>query len=1438
MDDTSESDDMQPKKTPKRRKGEKGEPLQDAQEVKMEQEEAPTDEFFESRIVDMSEMYGVTRFAKLSELARVVDKQPVAAAAAAAAAAAPDTSMVNASSSSSSASSSAPSAAKSEVKTDETGKNAVADLLSKRFEMTEEMLHLDAVKNAKVPHWYEAREDNGSQIKALLTEKSEEKRKAIFESLMAKCHNMPVLGISDLSRQLVQSGKFSVCIDKERRMFGMRDFPPCIRGANCQCMKATIPRAANSPLEFRGVVGTAMMTASEERRFWGGEYIRPKRTCHLCQWVDRAKLVFVVRTNVSKLPVGEAGRLMQLAMRQPYTVKVECPDGFDEQCVMKPDEPALVGQNMAIPSKPGDYSDLYGNLSERAGSPRLPAPTRCRDPFPVAPFPRLFTDQMAWVYDGGAKQWRIDLSRAAWRPVVTSAGFEAGPQPDRRRDDDSMEDDEKKPGGGGGPNSPTGGSSSQPNAAAAASSSSSMGGAEPRTRKDAWQKVHASAAVDSYTRSSAVTAGGEEAWEEKAKTSHTAERVVKNIQTCWTRQCIISNPERFLHSACEQVHYTLDVRCSYLPLLTWTMPMPTEFGDLRTAENDIAQSAVPLAVHFQECILQHIPHDVLHSLFRRPVRRLLVHRLTHNDAAWTEASSHKAFLSFVRWCGLVCWFRDLWAAKEPTRYEILEAVLYVIDGQWLDVFEFINTMVFRLPSSYANYDAWKFSRGGRHPFYSNPVLHFTELPYPTFMVAAMTRHGAADSELEYLWNKTQPRQAMFRTLETKAPEAMARRPFVCRYMKHVQSAAMLFGFSCEVSYEEQPPNAPKQATKTTTNGKRARTASRRAPAAAPPFVHNADWTVRSVSRFMPPKHASVGARCLQHDISLRGMIYRWWFTSAYEPCTQKEYKPTVMEWTMQTNQFALLFAMQALVVFCWHVDVAFGECIHSLLEVNRFKRDLVADLHFTQAWLAMLWPILDAAEQKHAITKANMNALYARCCNRHMRAYFDQHLWEACVHKFSDRAVAAATAVSASCRNYMSTIIRTRARVRFPLNSVMEILNDRFAADQSTLLDERLVSKMDVHEKLGLAPERVQLILDATQRCSALPEHETLIAKVLVDVLHWPAQDVALLYAVARKWHTVHPIENGMQAIAKLNPAMYMEARATAVLIRRQQTFGSILLPAHVAMAQLRAMQRRFERLNGPNATSLSDTVLLEGCVAWYCPVCQGLGTFVRPLFREAMEREMHPKFDGLSLLDCVVMCRQSERLCSNYCSVLPDRGADAMSTHIGTGKFYCIGCEVFQGNKCTQTPMEPIFLLGRLVSCGRGRWTTICPQPDCGVPCAVSMSTVWNEHGFACSKCTLRMAKDSSAFQNGLPMTCQLCDRKVAATRVTEWHPYGYVVCASHHADFDSILEFVDSIEPQLVDLEALKEAYAMWRRSKSEHNEIQKIANVLSKTKKTSRS
>jgi hypothetical protein len=1412
------------------------------------------DGFYKKCVMDVSKLFGAHNFGRLSELVRASDDAATGGGVA----------------SSSTTSAAAAAAAAGAASTAEQKQadppepfNLIKELLSRESDLNEGMVYLDALKKASVPDWYESAEENSALTKQLLEETDPVKSKALFDRLMSRCAQMPQFGVAALSRQMTQSGRFWVCIDRQKQHFATRDFPPCSRGEQCHCMSANIARGVDTPRR-PPIVGTAMMTLEEADKFWAGDYMPVRRPCHLCYWVARTKLAIVMRNNVFKVPPGQCQQLLAIAARQLYSVKIECEDGFDEQFVLKPGQPAMAGQYISIPDQAGDYTEAYQNLCERAGSARLPVPLANADPYPLGYLPCVFVDALEWRCDRASGQWYLDLSRCAWKPSEMQ----------RRRDAD--EDD--TPSGGSGGSSSGGGSrvdhKHAPSSTAAThhqqqqQQQPSGGGGGSRRNGDvasddnksasreahgsAWRTAHATAMVDRYTSAPALTSGNDFPWKEKARQSHTKDRVIKRIQTAWMRQCTMSRPTHFLHLVSEYVSYTLSPStCAYFSLLAWTLPQPVEFTQLIDAERIVGQMRQRLLPYVTD-VEESVPYRHLHALYGRSIKPLLRKRLFHNTEAWNNAYILPGFSGFVRWCALVRVYEEArQATQPPPPHELLEALLFVIDGQWLDVFAFIEHAIGVRASQTPHGDPWCYTMGGRWPFFSNPVLHYSELPYPTFMINAFLRHGDSDSVFEYLFNKVSPRAAGFRSLRVKGPEAMMPRPYVARYMRALLLSAMLFGVNATSFITDAEVTAGEDKQQATASSQQQQQPRRRASASSARTAAKSTTTataamtekqrqkqimtenvakIAAACRGMQPVHQDPRLSTLHSDIALRGVMYRLWFSRDTEPSSSTEWRHTLLEHTMEANQFITLQSMQCLLVYCWHVDVAFRECVAWLFDAKKFVAELVVDVGLSQQWIAPLWVLMEGDRHGARLGRERRvfaEIILARCRDASLREYVKQNVWAACLHS-NKKAVAVALRTLTYVCEHMAQTIRDRVRIRYPETSLHDMLIDRFAATQTQSIRIADMSSTPVHEKLGLTTTQLESIETLIANCATKYQQDSLLVRVLIEVFGWTNEKLALLLAIIRTHHTVRPVEDGMQKLATHESELFKHARAVALLIRRKQMYSSLPLPAHVVDAQLKAVRKRFNRMHCAIA---EDTVVLEGCMIWYCPVCQKTGTYVRHNFRDTIERELNPKYDALSLLDCIVMSRESGKLRSSYLRVLPDRGNDAMCISLPSGHFCCEGCQTFRaGEVCDKTPMRPLFLLGRLVRCDTNEWLGICPQPDCGVPSIISLVTVWNEHYFACSRCTLRMTKDSHMFQHELKVPCQLCDRKISSSRAIEWKPYGWTVCDTHHDDLESILEFVDVLDREQGDLDSLKQAYKAWQRARVEHKAIQRTASLLS--------
>jgi hypothetical protein len=770
----------------------------------------------------------------------------------------------------------------------------------------------------------------------------------------------------------------------------------------------------------------------------------------------------------------------------------------------------------------------------------------------------------------------------------------------------------------------------------------------------------------------------------------------------------------------------------------------------------------------------------------------------------------------MRWSVLVHLVRSL--PVDFLTYDELEAILYVLDAQWHDVLWCIEVVLGLRDEEEEEEETKRVNA-----YMSNGVLHFSSLPYAGDLLPdAMMRHGEADSHLAYLFEKAQLRQSMMRSMKFKGLQAMQGSPFTCRYIRELVAGCMLFGV-CSTAPDVEVRTLPKRKEP---KRKMAWTTSSSSSSSDKSFG------TRAINKRLPLRHrADANAACLQTDIVTRGIVYRWFTKPSYRYRSVADYEQTEIDKTLHENQFLIIYAVRALMVWMARChEHEFREQLTQALDSwSSLQTGVVHSVEHAQSWMALVWRCMDLEKKKVSPLVHDWLVEYA------------QTHGFASVPLSTDYA-ATVQMILAEQFSLMGAEVRTHTRLRYPTNSVVEVLRDRFAVGQKP--KRKGDDKEETHQQLGVDKHAFDILCQRFgPQASALLDHDVFLFKVLHDDLKCPVSDLVKLWTLCRTVYSVIEMERAVQAYATECPATYMLARAATLLALRCQSQACIALPAYVARCQLEAARQRVQKLglDVDESHLITDTMIV-----WYCPVCLTIGNFVRSSLPDGQEADLAHAQMTSDDLDRIHEHGESTNVYRRIYTVLKkidrDQGLANVNIDLPTGKRYCMNDKTFNGQRCRDTELIPLSLIGRAMTCNglsSGMVTTICPQKECGVPANVSLRTGWNERGPSCALClvhrveaTKKEKEEKKKKENKSNESCGICRRPLEAG--VEWDEYGLLICAKHRkGDLDQVKMHIDPSLMGNPTVEALQDAYSAWRKEATQGRSTRYLVSKL-ETKK----
>jgi len=153
--------------------------------------------------------------------------------------------------------------------------------------------------------------------------------------------------------------------------------------------------------------------------------------------------------------------------------------------------------------------------------------------------------------------------------------------------------------------------------------------------------------------------------------------------------------------------------------------------------------------------------------------------------------------------------------------------------------------------------------------------------------------------------------------------------------------------------------------------------------------------------------------------------------------------------------------------------------------------------------------------------------------------------------------------------------------------------------------------------------------------------------------------------------------------------------------------------------------------------------------------------------------------------------------------------GLREVFTDLRDGKLYCKKGDIYAHKRCVDAPLMQILGLGKLILF-RKRAVVFCCQPGCGArPMQVDPDhTTFNEHGIACSTCTLGILhnqyeeyKQRHGFLTEARKTgkCFLCDKALSKHKAFYMFAQNTYVCYRHSERL--VNKYIDHVEGNLPD-------------------------------------
>lgn len=235
--------------------------------------------------------------------------------------------------------------------------------------------------------------------------------------------------------------------------------------------------------------------------------------------------------------------------------------------------------------------------------------------------------------------------------------------------------------------------------------------------------------------------------------------------------------------------------------------------------------------------------------------------------------------------------------------------------------------------------------------------------------------------------------------------------------------------------------------------------------------------------------------------------------------------------------------------------------------------------------------------------------------------------------------------------------------------------------------------------RLGIRAEQLQELSEWVERCALGGVSESRA----MDMLHSfgaSSRAVQLLQNLKITYDSrtqgAKQVSNRLRAIRDSHPYSSALLCAFAMLWKRYNELQFCSLPLHYVENQLAALRGRF-------GLRAHTAVPLEACYLVVCLVCQS----VYSIHNDDESSTVYNPAESFGYKD--------------------------VRSDLRTGQLFCRR-QVTAHQDFPQTELAHIWLLGRAVVFAGKRWI-LCPQPNCGMPCALSKDPRhYNDHGYSCS--------------------------------------------------------------------------------------------------------
>jgi hypothetical protein len=292
-----------------------------------------------------------------------------------------------------------------------------------------------------------------------------------------------------------------------------------------------------------------------------------------------------------------------------------------------------------------------------------------------------------------------------------------------------------------------------------------------------------------------------------------------------------------------------------------------------------------------------------------------------------------------------------------------------------------------------------------------------------------------------------------------------------------------------------------------------------------------------------------------------------------------------------------------------------------------------------------------------------------------------------------------------------------------------------------------------------LHPSHHQSLMYMIKRIN--PNHPRLLDLMTpwLETLSVPKHAITILRVLSKVYYQhegndVDQFRDYLRQVARRYPHAYNVWQLAAELqqdVLRFRMLGD--LPHQYVVNQLDACQTRYH--------TKSLHAILSDCLYFcFCPICDT----VYSLLREYAAPNRKPYQHGY--LDARVDYRSDVMYCDKR-KVIGSRG------------------------RCGAQPLRKVFLLGK-VFWFNDRTIILCPQEACGMPMVLDANLcAFNERGYACSVCTVRLRKQSPILQElhrkyvtepQATSICLLCGIALNEPKSIFEYPHCVRLCRRHH--------------------------------------------------------